>query len=39
VATNEFALDDVLAGRVVWREHLACIREPAGGNGHPSVAG
>jgi len=36
VATNDFTLEDVLAGRVVWREHLACVREPAGDDGRPS---
>ena len=24
--TAEFTLDDVLAGRVVWRDYLACLR-------------
>jgi methylmalonyl-CoA/ethylmalonyl-CoA epimerase len=26
VATEDFTLDDVLAGRVVWRDYLACLR-------------
>jgi methylmalonyl-CoA/ethylmalonyl-CoA epimerase len=29
VATKEFTLDDVLAGRVVWRDFIACVREEA----------
>ena len=28
VATDAFTLEDVLAGRVVWRDYLACLREP-----------
>ena len=33
VATDEFTLADVLAGQIVWREHLACIRETGAGRG------
>jgi methylmalonyl-CoA/ethylmalonyl-CoA epimerase len=29
VPTTDFTLDDVLAGEVVWRDHLACLRTPA----------
>ena len=31
IPATEFDLDDVLAGRVVWRDYLACLREPAEG--------
>jgi methylmalonyl-CoA epimerase len=27
VATEDFTLDDVLAGRVAWQDYLACVRE------------
>jgi methylmalonyl-CoA/ethylmalonyl-CoA epimerase len=27
VATEDFTLDDVLAGRVVWRDYVACVRD------------
>jgi methylmalonyl-CoA/ethylmalonyl-CoA epimerase len=29
VATQDFTLDDVLAGRIVWRDFLACVRGEA----------
>lgn len=32
VPTEDFTLDDVLAGRIVWRDFLACVRE-AGSKG------
>jgi methylmalonyl-CoA/ethylmalonyl-CoA epimerase len=28
VPTTDFDLDAVLAGKTVWREHLACLRDP-----------
>lgn len=29
VPTEEFGFDDVLAGDVVWRDHLACLHRPS----------
>lgn len=29
VAAKDFSLSDVLAGRVVWREYIACLRDRA----------
>ena len=32
VPTTEFELEDVLAGRVVWRDYLACLRDSGAGS-------
>lgn len=30
-ATSEYSADDVVAGRVVWRDYIACLRRPEEG--------
>lgn len=37
IPAQDYTLDDVLAGRIVWRDYIACIREPGESAGSPSV--